>query len=88
MFKPDKHDPRVPKTGSHYGNMNRINDMGIKREPFKGRVKIGPFSSFRKLARALRRGKLPPEHLGMIKRAMESASRRMTSALSPDPKGE
>ena len=42
----------------------------------EGKVNIGPYSSLRKLMRAARRDKLPEERIGLIERAMESASKR------------
>ena len=47
-----------------------------KSKPFKGEVKIGPHSSLRKLARAMRRGKIPPEREVIIDTAMRSAAKR------------
>lgn len=47
----------------------------MRNEPFKGRVRIGAFSSLQKLMRAARRGKMPDERQGMIDRAIESASK-------------
>jgi hypothetical protein len=53
--------------------------MGSKhRKPeFTGNVKIGQYSSLRKLKRAMRRGKVPDERQVVIDEAMKSAKRRM-----------
>lgn len=45
----------------------------MRNKPFKGDIKIGNFSSLRKLMRAARRGKMPPERQGIIDRAAQSA---------------
>lgn len=47
-----------------------------KTEPFRGEVKIGKYSSLRKLKRAMRRGKVPPERQFVIDQAMKTAERR------------
>jgi hypothetical protein len=46
------------------------------RDPFTGECKIVSNSSFRKLARAMRRGKVPDERQVIIDNAMASAKRR------------
>jgi hypothetical protein len=46
------------------------------KDPFAGDVKIGQHSSFRKLARAIRRGKVPQERQFAIDQAMKNARRR------------
>lgn len=46
----------------------------MKNLPFKGRVRIFGNSSLRKLARALRRGLVPPERMRIIDQAMKSAA--------------
>jgi hypothetical protein len=51
--------------------------MSKKSEPFKGKVRIGSQSGLRKLARALRRGLVPDERMGAIKRAMDAAAERI-----------
>ena len=48
----------------------------MKNKPFKGEVKIGAHSSLRKLARAMRRGKVPDERQVIIDAAMASAAKR------------
>lgn len=45
-------------------------------ESFTGEVKIGQYSSLRKLARAMRRGKVPEERQFIIDEAQKNASRR------------
>ena len=47
------------------------------KDPFTGDCKIASNSSFRKLARAMRRGKMPDERQVIIDEAMKSARRRM-----------
>ena len=47
------------------------------RDPFTGDVKIGQYSSLRKLARAMRRGKVPDERQVIIDNAMAQARRRI-----------
>ena len=47
------------------------------KEPFTGDVKIARNSSLRKLARAMRRGKVPDERQVVIENAMENALRRI-----------
>jgi hypothetical protein len=47
----------------------------MKLNPFRGEVKLGDYSSLRKLARAMRRGKVPPERQQIIDQAMKSAER-------------
>jgi hypothetical protein len=61
--------------------------MGIKREPFRGKVRIGDHSGLRKLMRAARRGKLPAERAGVIKRATESAAKRSDKYVSSVRRG-
>jgi hypothetical protein len=46
------------------------------RDPFTGDVKIARNSSLRKLARAMRRGKMPQERQFIIDQAMKTAHRR------------
>jgi hypothetical protein len=48
----------------------------MRNKPFKGEVRIFENSSLRKLMRAARRGKIPPERLGIIKRAVAKAALR------------
>jgi hypothetical protein len=45
------------------------------RDPFTGDVKIGQYSSLRKLARAMRRGKVPDERQVIMNEAIKSARR-------------
>jgi hypothetical protein len=47
-----------------------------RREPFQGRVRIGRYSSLRKLMRAANRGRVPEERLFTINQAMRSAFER------------
>ena len=47
-----------------------------KIKPFKGSVKIGEHSSLRKLARAMRRGKVPDDRQVIIDTAMDKAAKR------------
>ena len=47
-----------------------------RNRPFKGNVKIGEHSSLRKLARAMRRGKVPDDRQVIIDTAMEKAAKR------------
>lgn len=57
--------------------MGAVPRLTSKRaEPFKGKVLIGPHSSFRKLARALRRGKVPDERPVVIDEALRAAEAR------------
>lgn len=46
----------------------------MKNGPYQGNVKIGKFSSLRKLMRAARRGKVPSERQVIIDAAMRSAN--------------
>jgi hypothetical protein len=46
-------------------------------EPFTGECKIVRNSSLRKLARAIRRGKVPDERQVIIDEAVKNANRRM-----------
>lgn len=48
----------------------------MRNEPFKGRIRPADYSSLRKLMRAARRGKLPPERLRVIEDAAASAAKR------------
>jgi hypothetical protein len=48
----------------------------MKSNPFRGEVKIIKHSSFRKLARAMRRGKVPQERQFIIEQAMKNAQKR------------
>ena len=48
----------------------------MKTAPFKGKVKIGKESGFRKLMRAARRGKIPSERMVIIKTAERKAAER------------
>lgn len=48
----------------------------MKITPFCGRVTLGKFSGLRKLMRAARRGKIPPERLFIIKNAEHRAALR------------
>lgn len=47
-----------------------------RSQPFKGKVRIFPNSSLRKLMRAGRRGKIPPERMFIIEQAVQRAARR------------
>lgn len=57
----------------------------MKNAPFKGRIKLTADSSFRKLARALRRGKVPSERMGVIDHAMARAAKRRDVYLNSSP---
>lgn len=49
----------------------------MNRSPkFEGRVRIFDNSSFKKLARAMRRGRVPPERMGIIARAVKRTAER------------
>jgi hypothetical protein len=50
-----------------------------RSKPFKGAVRIFPNSSLRKLARAIRRGMVPPERQFIIDEAMKRAAKRGVS---------
>ena len=54
--------------------MPKIKPFKPKIKPFKGSVKIGEHSSLRKLARAMRRGKVPDDRQVIIDTAMDKAS--------------
>lgn len=47
------------------------------RKPFQGELKIDKYSSFRKLARAIRRGRVPEERQFVIDEAEKTARRRL-----------
>ena len=51
------------------------------KDPFTGDCKIANNSSLRKLARAMRRGKVPDERQVIIDNAMASAQRRWSKYL-------
>lgn len=51
-------------------------DQALNPGPMRGRVRIGEHSSLCKLMRAARRGLVPNERIGVIVRAMQSASER------------
>lgn len=53
-----------------------------KSPPFKGRCRIGAYSGVRKLARAMRRGTVPPEQRLTIELAQRSAAERPGAWLS------
>lgn len=48
----------------------------MKNKPFEGNVKLGVWSGVRKLARAIRREKLSPEHANLIKQTQHAALKR------------
>lgn len=55
----------------------------MKVAPFKGNVKIGKDSGFRKLMRAARRGKIPSERMVIIKTAERNAAKRKHQVTTP-----
>jgi hypothetical protein len=50
-----------------------------RAERGRGVVTIGPFSGLRKLGRAMRRGKVPPERQVIIDTAMKKANERKSN---------
>lgn len=59
--------------------------MGRRREPGEGRLSFGWNTGLRKLQRALRRGRVPPERMGVIERAMQNAAKRRAVYLNSCP---
>jgi hypothetical protein len=57
----------------------------MKRQPFKGKVRIFDNSSLRKIMRAARRGKIPPERQVLIDTAVKRASERRAAYLNSCP---
>ncbi len=56
-----------------------------RRDPFRGEVRIFRNSSLRKLARAMRRGKVPSERQFTIDEAMKRAAKRWAVYLNSSP---
>lgn len=57
----------------------------MKAKPFKGKVKIGAHSSLRKLARAMRRGKVPDHRQVIIDMATARGRGRSEVYLNSSP---
>jgi len=54
-----------------------------KASPLMGQCKLGDFSSFRKLERAMRRGLVPAERVRVIEEAIKSAEKRKRKYRKP-----
>ncbi len=57
----------------------------MKSRAFKGKTKIGAHSSLRKLARAMRQGRVPPERQVIIDNAMRMAIVRKRAYYNSSP---